>query len=85
MIIPDHKKAMMTIMSRRKPGGEPVAAGPMKEEKVMSEQGEPDGRHMAAQDVLAAMHEKSPEKLMHALGAFHDLHMAHKDSAVDEN
>lgn len=56
----------------------------MKEEVLKSEEGEPDPRHMAAQDVLAAMHEKSPEKLMNAMGAFHDLHMTHASKADDE-
>lgn len=86
MIIPEHKRAIMTIMAKRKPGGGERIAGPapMKEEVVKSEDGEIDGRHLAAQDIMAAMHEKSPEKLMNALSAFHDLHVNHNPVSVDE-
>jgi hypothetical protein len=77
VIIPEHKKAITTIMARRHPDGE-VTAAPMKPEMVKGEDGEVDGRHVAAQDIMAAFHEKSPEKLMHALANFHDLHAAHQ-------
>lgn len=76
MMMPDPKKAIMTIMAKRHPDGSRSAA-PMKEERSMSEEGEMDPRHAAAQDVMMAMHEKSPERLMQAMGNFHDLHMAH--------
>lgn len=70
----DEKKALMTIMRKRKESGGPSMAAPMKTEEVKSEDGEPDGRHAAAQDMMAAMNEKSPEKLMEAMMNFHDLH-----------
>lgn len=78
MIIPDQKKAMMTIMAKRSPNGE-VDSAPMQPETSKDEEGEIDGRHAAAQDMLAAMHEKSAQKLMEAMANFHDLHMAERD------
>ena len=85
MIIPDQKRAIMTIMARRKPDGERVAGpAPMKEEVVRHEDGEIDARHVAAQDILAALHEKSPERLMDALGAFHDIHANYKGPSESE-
>lgn len=75
MIIPDHKKAMATVIGRRSPRGEQIAApAPMNEESVKDESGEPDGRHAAAQDMISAFHEKSPERLMQSLANFMDLH-----------
>lgn len=70
----DDKKALMTIMRKRSEAGAPAMASPMKQESVKSEDGEPDGRHAAAQDVMAAFHEKSAERLMEAMINFHDLH-----------
>ncbi len=81
MLIHDRKNAIQTIMSRRGPKGGEVTAGPapMQSEASMTEPGEVDGRHAAAQDVIAAMHEKSPEKLMQAMANFHDLHAMMKE------
>lgn len=79
MIIHDEKKALMTIMRRRGKKGEVLAGpAPMKTESVKDEDGEVDGRHAAAEDAIAAFHEKSPEKLMQALANFHDLHAMRK-------
>lgn len=84
MIMHDVKKARETVMARRSPSGEPVTApAPMKEEVSKSEDGEIDGRHAAAQDMISAMHEKSPQKLMEAMANFHDLHALFKDKAVE--
>lgn len=74
MMMHDDKKALMTIMSKRKKGGAEASAAPMKTENVSDEDGVPDGRHAAAQDMISAFHEKSPEKLMAAMANFHDLH-----------
>lgn len=65
---------MATILSKRTPKGDKVSEAPMKPESVKDEHGEVDGRHVAAQDIIAAMHEKSADKLMQALANFHDLH-----------
>lgn len=85
MIIPDLKKAYSTTMAkRRSPAGEDMtAAAPMKQEVSKDESGETDPRHAAAQDMMSAMHEKSPERLMQAMANFHDLHMAHKEKASE--
>lgn len=71
------------MAKRSAKGGEHIA-GPaaMKSEVMMSEGGEVDGRHAAAQDVLAAMAEKSPIKMVQALANFMDLH--HAESAKPE-
>lgn len=75
MIIPDVKKSVTILMSRRSPKGENLSGpAPMKSEKVMNEDREEDGRHVASSDVLAAIHEKSPQRLMEALANFVDLH-----------
>ena len=77
MILPDDKrKAMTVIMSKRSPKGEPLSKAPMKPEISKTEDGEIDHRHAAAQDIIAAHHEASPEKLMGALANFIDLHSA---------
>jgi hypothetical protein len=69
---------MQTIMSKRTPKGDKVSEAPMKTEEVRTEDGQTDGRHVAAQDILAAIHGKSAEQLMHALANFHDLHASSK-------
>ena len=72
----DHKKAVTTIMAKRNGMGEPtMSPTPMKPEVVKNEDGTMDGRHAAAQDMMGAMHEKSPERLMQAMANFIDLHM----------
>lgn len=67
---------MTTIMSKRKPDGEKVSETPLKPQVVKDEDGNVDGRHEAAQDVMAAFHAKDAIKLDQALRNHHDLHMA---------
>lgn len=75
MILPDDKKRIATIVSRRRSAsGESLGAAAMKPEIVKHEDGSIDGLHVASQDLLAAIHEKSPEKLMKALLAWQDIH-----------
>lgn len=82
----DPKKIATIIASKRPPGGGPKLMHniPMKPEKVMNEGGEVDGRHIAAQEMMGAMHEKSPQKLMEALSNFIDIHHS-KNSTVDKD
>jgi len=84
MMLHDEKKAIMTIMRKRAEAGGKSMAAPMKTEEVKSEDGEPDGRHAAAQDMLMAYNEKSPEKLMQAMMNFHDLHAADRLKSYDK-
>lgn len=70
----DNKKTALTILSKRKPDGERVSAAPMRAEVVKDEDGIPDGRHLAAQDMMAAFHEKSPQKLSEAMANWMDIH-----------
>lgn len=75
MIIPDDKKRIASIISSRKSAkGEDLGAAPMKSESVRDESGEIDGLHVASKDILAAIHEKSPEKFMNALMNWQDIH-----------
>lgn len=76
MIMPDDKKRIATIIASRKNAkGESSGAAPMNVESVRDEAGgAPDGRHIAAQELLMAIHEKSAEKLMNALANFQDIH-----------
>lgn len=81
MFFDEAKKDATIIVAKRTGKGDKESSAPMKAESVKSEDGQPDGRHTAAQDIMAAIHEKSPEKLMQALANFHDLHSleSHKD------
>ncbi len=71
MFFDDKRRAVTTMMARRSPKGDKISGpAPMKNELVMDEDRVPDGRHMAAQDILAALYEKSPEALMKSLDNF---------------
>lgn len=79
----DKKKAMQTLIGRRKPSGEKLMEPTeMQHEVVKHEDGEIDGRHLAAQEALGAIHSKSPEDFMNALMNFIDLHDHHKSKPV---
>lgn len=85
MIMNDDKKRIATIMASRKTAqGENLGSASMKPEIVKTEDGEIDGRHVASQDMIAALHEKSPEKLMRALVNFHDIHMSMPKGETEE-
>lgn len=79
MMIIDKDKATTTIMSRRRSPDGSTAEAPMVPSEVKSEEGVVDPRHEAAKDILSALNEKHPGKLMEALSAFHDLHSMHKE------
>lgn len=84
MFFDDTKKAISTMMAKRSAKGEKISGPvPMKAESVKEAPGEPDGRHLAAQDIIAAHHEKSPERLMEALGNFIDLHQSRATTDTD--
>lgn len=75
MFFEDHKKAINTLMARRSAKGQRLAGpAPMQPEIVKTEDGQTDGRHVAAQDAMMAMHEKSSQKFMDAMSNFIDLH-----------
>lgn len=84
MFFDDPKKTAMSILSRRKASGERTAGpAPMKSEVVKDALGEPDGRHIAAQDILAAVHEASAQKFSEALGHFMDMHQSKGPAAPE--
>lgn len=84
MIIPDDKAKIATIIrSKRSAKGEKLGSAPMMAESVKDDKGEVDGRHVAAQDIMMALNEKSPERLMHALANFHDLHSGMKSGSEE--
>lgn len=79
----DKKHQIQTIMSRRRKadGGIISEMAPIKPEVVKDADGELNHLHIAAQDILSAVHEKSAEALMRALVAFVDMyeHQPHKE------
>ena len=81
MFFDDKKKIATTIIGKRNPATGDRTAGPMPmmAESTKDEQGEIDPLHLAAEDILAAHHEKSSFKLVEALGNFLNLH-SHKSS-----
>ena len=81
MFFDDHKKAVTTMMAKRSGKGDvTMHPTPMKPEKSMSEGGEVSGLHAAAQDIMAAHHEQSPQKLMEALSNFMNIHKSEADA-----
>lgn len=75
MFFDDSRKAVTTIMAKRSPKGEPLMSPTaMKKEVVKDEDGQDSGLHAAAQDIIAAHHEKSPHKLMEAMSNFINIH-----------
>lgn len=78
MIMFDKKKAMATIMSRRQHKDGSMTTAPMVPSAAQTENGMADERHSAAQDIMAAMEEKHPGKLMDAMMKFMDAHNSHK-------
>lgn len=84
MFFDDHKRAITTILGKRNSKGErTMNPTEVKPESHVSEEGEVDGRHAAAQDILGAHHSKSPEQLMNALANFIDLHLHGKSNAPE--
>ena len=81
MIIYDKKRAVATIMARRQNKDGSTSQAEMKPEKASTEDGSPDGRLTAAQDMLAAVSEGSAQKMMEAMAAFHDLHRMASEKA----
>lgn len=85
MMMIDKKKAITTIMERRRDKDGSTSEAPMVPSEVKSEEGESDPRHEAAKDILSALHEKHPAKLMEAMGAFMDMHgMRPKEVTTEE-
>lgn len=75
MFFDDHKKAITTMMGKRDSKGErTMSPTPMKAEIVKTEEGEPDGKHAAMQEFMAAHSEGSPHKMAQALSNFMDIH-----------
>jgi hypothetical protein len=85
MHIHDKKAAVTLMMGRKTAKGDRVSQPtPMQPEVVKTEDGEMDGRHIAAQDAISALHEGSAEKLDQALRNHHDLHVSMSAQAPDE-
>ena len=81
----DKKKQLTTIMARRRgsDGGAITAETPMKPEAAMSEGGEIDGKHIAAQEMMEAFHAKSAHGLNEAMSNFIDLHLNEKPGSTE--
>lgn len=79
-MLPVSKAALQNIVRKRHPKTGEHSEAPMASERpTKMENGEIDGRHAAAQDVMSAMHEKSSQKLAEALANFHDIHKMHSE------
>lgn len=74
MIMMDPHKAVAAIIKSR--GGDKA---PRKNEMTKPTDGELDPRHMAAEDVMMAIHSKNIHHLKEALSNFHDMHMMHRE------
>lgn len=75
MFFEDPKKVAMTIIAKRHPRtSELLSSDPMKEEHVKTEDGQADGRHVAAQEIISAHNQGSAQKLSEALSSFLDMH-----------
>ena len=84
MMLWDKKKAMTAIMSKRSKDGS-VESAPMQPSSAKEEDGAMDGRHAAAQDIMMALNEKHPGKLMEAMSNFMDMHAARNKSEKAED
>ena len=81
MMMWDKKKALSNILQRKRmAGGGEVLSGPteMKNEHVQTEDGVPDMKHLAAEEVMHAFHSKSAHQLKESLENFINLHMSHE-------
>lgn len=83
MFLDDHKKIATIMVSKRNHKGEQtMSPTAMKPEVSKTEDGEVDERHVAAQDLLAAFHEKSAQRLSEAMSNFIDIHHSKLDSGA---
>lgn len=85
MFMFDKKRDMSSIMARRKKGDDEMGPMEMKNESVKEDNGDMDGRHLAAQDALMAIKNGSASEFMDAMMSFHDLHSAKKFEQEAEN
>ena len=76
----DPSKAVASIIRKRKGGTSPQE----KHLPLKNTDGELDPRHMAAEDILSAIHSQSTSHLMEALANFHDLHKMHGEHPMTE-
>lgn len=81
MFFDDNKRAITTMMAKRNGKGDmTMNPTPMKPEISTDDGGVPSGLHAAAQDIISAHHEKSPQKLAEALGNFLNIHKSEGDT-----
>lgn len=83
MFFDDSRKAITTMMAKRSEKGGPHTMAPtgMKPEETKTEDGQMDGLHAAAQDIIAAHGEKSAHRLMEAMSNFINIHSMQKHNA----
>lgn len=80
MLMIDKQKAISTVMDRRRSKDGSTSEASMKPSMMKSEDTSSDPRHEAAKDILVAINDKHPGKLMEAMAAFHNLHEMHTTS-----
>jgi hypothetical protein len=82
MIIPDGKHKLATVLMARMKDGISSGATPMKPENDMDDKNAP--YMSAAEDLIAAFHEKSAMGLVEALKNFLEIHDGHEESESPE-
>lgn len=84
MFFDDHKKKTTQILRKRNEQGavgEPMSVKP----EVMSQDEALDGRRAAAEDMMQAHMNKSPQHLVEALCNFIDLHLDERDRGASDD
>jgi hypothetical protein len=76
----DTRKMATVILSKRKPNGVDRDMTPMVPEQSKNEDGTIDGRHLAAQDMIAAIHSKSAQQLSEAVENWMSIHNSKSDN-----
>jgi hypothetical protein len=85
MYFDDHKHTATIIAGKRNfKGDRTMDPSPMAADVMKSEDGNIDGRHIAAQEILAAVHHKSPIKLVEALSNFMQIHHSSENALPDK-
>lgn len=84
MIMVDNKKAITTIMARRRDKKGSTSETLMHPSQMKTEEGETDPRHTAAEDILSALNEKHAGKLTEAMSAFHDFQTMRSEKPAEK-
>lgn len=82
MIIPSKKKAVSVIISKMRPDGSMNEGGEVKNE--VEADVKDSALHSHAEDMISAIHNKSPSDLMHAMRNFLSEHELHEEKSEED-